>query len=199
MKEKKLLAEVYSANLTGRRGSKAIAWRLGEEESVVRNELSKLKKKGLVTGTVTRPRLTAKGRRKIVVVFVGGGFEIIHTGHLYTLEQAKGLGDVLAGVLARDSTIRKRKGREPVTSEVERLALMASMRPVDAAIIGVEGNIYESMEKIGPDIVTLGYDQYHSEEDIKKEARKRGMRLKVVRLKAIDLDVKTSKILAEFI
>jgi FAD synthetase len=199
MKEKRLLAEVYSANLTNRGGSKAIARRLGETESKVRNELSQLMKAGLVEGTLERPRLTQQGRRKIKVIFVGGSFEIIHTGHLYALEQARRMGDVLAVVLARDSTIRKRKGREPVTHEEGRLALMSSLRLVDAAIIGVEGNIYESMEKIGPDVVTLGYDQYHSEKDIRLEAKKRGMRLKVVRLKAKDFDAKTSKILAEFI
>jgi FAD synthetase len=199
MKEKRFLAEVYSANLTNRRGSKAIASRLGESESTVRKELSRLMKAGLVEGTMTRPRLTAKGRRKIKVIFHGGSFEIIHTGHLYTLKQAREMGDVLAVVLARDSTIRKRKGREPVTHEKDRLALISSLRLVDAAIVGVEGNIYESMEKIGPDVVTLGYDQYHSENDIRREAKKRGMRLKVMRLKAKDFDAKTSKILAEFI
>lgn len=154
---------------------------------------------GLVSGSASRPRLTEKGRRRIKVIFTGGSFEIMHPGHLYTVEQAKKMGDVLIVVLARSSTIRKRKGREPVANEHERLALMSSLRQVDAAIVGVEGSIYESMEKVCPDVVALGYDQYHAEEDIRREAVERGMRLKVVRLKALNTDFKTSKILAEFV
>lgn len=157
-----------------------------------------MKAKGLVEGRTSRPKLTAKGRRKIKVVFMGGSFEIIHTGHLYTIAQAKKLGDVLVVVVARDSTIIKRKGREPISSEQDRLALLTSLRAVDAAILGVEGNIYDSLERVKPDVVALGYDQYHAEADIAREAWRRGMHLKVVRLGALSPGVKTSKILAEF-
>lgn len=199
MDNKRLLGEVFCAELTNRRGTSRIARRLNESEAEVRRQLSSLKRKGLVAGSASRPRLTEKGRKRIRVIFTGGSFEIMHPGHLYTIEQAKRLGDVLVAVLARSSTIRARKGREPVAQEPERLALMSSMRQVDAAILGVEGSIYETMEKVGPDVVALGYDQYHAEEDIRREAVKRGMRLKVVRLKALNTDFKTSKILAEFI
>ncbi len=157
-----------------------------------------MKAEGLVEGRTSRPKLTAKGRRKIKVVFMGGSFEIIHTGHLYTIAQAKKLGDVLVVVVARDSTIMKRKGREPISSEQDRLALLTSLRAVDAAILGVEGNIYDSLERVKPDVVALGYDQYHAEADIAREAGRRGMHLKVVRLGALSPGVKTSKILAEF-
>jgi cytidyltransferase-like protein len=172
---------------------------MDESEAVVKRQLASLRRKGLIGGSASRPYLTERGRRRIKVVFIGGGFEIIHPGHLYTIEQAKRLGDVLTVVLARSSTIRRRKGREPVAKEPDRLALMSSLRPVDAAILGGKGDIYQTLEKVGPDVVALGYDQHHAENDIKHEAFRRGMRLKVVRLKAMDPDVKTSKIVAEFI
>lgn len=199
MKEKKLLCEVFCAALTNRHDGKAIASRLGESDMAVERELASLRKKGLVAGSKSRPRLTDKGRSRIKVVFTGGGYEIIHPGHLYTIEEAKKLGDVLVLVLARNTTIRKRKGREPVASETDRLALMSSLRQVDAAILGSEGSIYETLERVKPDVVALGYDQHHVEAEIVSEAKKRGMRVKVVRLSALDVDIKTSKILAEFI
>ena len=199
MDEKKFLGEVFCANLTNHRSSGHIAKRLGETKTVVERQLTLLRKKGLVAGSPSSPRLTEKGRRKIKVVFTGGSYEIVHPGHLYTIEQAKKLGDVLVLVLARSSTIRKRKGREPVTQEADRLALTSSLRQVDAAILGVKGSIYETLQRVKPDVVALGYDQYHAETDIRREARKRGMHLKVARLAALDFDVKTSKILAEFI
>jgi len=199
LREKRLLGEVFCARLMNRRSPGWIAARMDESEAAVARELSLLRKKGLVAGSASRPRLTGKGRSEIRVVFMGGGFEIIHPGHLYTIEQAKSLGDVLVIVLARSSTIRKRKGREPVAKEPERLALMSSLRLVDAAILGAKGSIYQTMERVWPDVVALGYDQHHAERDILEEAAKRHMRLKVVRLKAMDPDVKTSKIVAEFI
>jgi cytidyltransferase-like protein len=132
------------------------------------------------------------------VVFIGGGFEVIHLGHLYTIEKAKALGDVLIVSVARDSTIRKRKKREPVAKEEERVKLLSSMRQVDAAILGVEGDIYETLEKVAPDVVALGYDQYHMETEVAKEAARRGMKIRVVRLDSPYPNVKTSSLLNEF-
>ena len=199
MKEKRLLGEVFSAQLTNHCSLRWIAARMDEREATVRRELALLRKEGLVTGSASRPRLTKKGRSRIKVVFTGGGYEIIHPGHLYTMEQAKSLGDVLVVVLARSSTIRRRKGREPVAKESDRLALMSSLRLVDAAILGARGSIYQTLERVGPDVVALGYDQHHAEKDIRREASMRRMRLRVVRLKAMDPSIKTSKIVAEFI
>jgi len=199
LKEKRLLGEVFSAQLTNHRSLRWIAARMDEREATVRRELALLRKEGLVAGSASRPRLTKKGRSRIKVVFTGGGYEIIHPGHLYTMEQAKSLGDVLVVVLARSSTIRRRKGREPVAKESDRLALVSSLRLVDAAVLGARGSIYQTLERVGPDVVALGYDQHHAEKDIRREASMRRMRLRVVRLKAMDPSIKTSKIVAEFI
>lgn len=198
MNDKRILGEVFSLQLTNRASSKALARRLDESTRELARRISSLKTKGLLEGSASHLRLTTEGREKFKVVFIGGGFEIIHHGHLYTIAQAKKLGDVLVVVVARDSTIRKRKGRDPISSEQERLALLTSLRAVDAAILGVEGNIYESLEKVKPDFVALGYDQYHAEAEIEKEAARRGMRLKVVRLGAMAPGIKTSKIMTEF-
>src|SRR3990172_525076 len=46
--------------------------------------------------------LTEAGRKRIVVVFTGGVFDIIHPGHIYTLSSAKNLGDVLVVTVATD-------------------------------------------------------------------------------------------------
>jgi len=179
----------------GKATTKKLAQRMDVESSEITPALKRLRTKGLVERDSDGARLTVKGRRRIRVVFIGGGFEVIHPGHLYTVSEAKKLGDVLVVVAARDSTIRRHKGREPISSEEERLALLASLRPVDAAILGVEGDIYETLERVRPDIVALGYDQYHAEEEILNEGRRRGMKLEVVRLGALRSRVKTSKLL----
>jgi cytidyltransferase-like protein len=197
--EKQILGAVFSLGL-------------GEHEPTIR-EVSKridigtldasrkvhaLRKKGLVKLQRGRVSITPKGRRKIKVVFIGGGFEVIHRGHLYTISKAKSLGDVLVVVVARDSTIRERKKREPISDENERAVLLSSLRQVDAAILGVEGNIYDTLEKVNPDLVALGYDQHHMESEIEKEGKARGIKLKVVRLDSPNPSLKTSALLKEF-
>jgi FAD synthetase len=131
------------------------------------------------------------------VVFIGGGFEVIHAGHIHTITQAKSLGDVLVVVLARDATIRKRKGRDPVSPESARLKALRSLRQVDAAILGVEGDIYDTLQRVGPDVVALGYDQHHQEEEIVREAKSRGIEIDVVRLDSPAPSLKTTRLLQQ--
>jgi FAD synthetase len=150
------------------------------------------KKKG------ARLMLAESGRRKITVVLIGGAFEIIHPGHVYTIREAKALGDVLVVVVATDRTVRKNKRREPITDEATRVELVSAIRYVDLAILGNQGSIYETLEKVRPDIVALGYDQHHNAEEIKREGRRRGIDLQTHRLSTLRPDLKTTKILAEF-
>jgi cytidyltransferase-like protein len=198
--EKKTLGAVYSLELLeGTAKIRGLAHNLGLTTSEARTRLNSLRGRGLIEVSGATIQLTKRGRRSIKVVFIGGGFEVLHAGHLYTLGRAKSLGDVLVAVVARDSTIMKRKGRKPITSENQRVKLLSALRPVDAAILGREGNIYDTLEMVGPDIVALGYDQYHRIGEISKEARKRGLkRLAVVRLDSPRPTLKTSRLLQEF-
>ncbi len=186
---------MFSLGLQGRATLKELAGHLGTDEKEASKEARLLIHGGLLKSEGGRLAITEKGRKRIKVVFIGGGFEVIHQGHLYTVDKAKNLGDVLVVAVARDSTIRKRKKRDPVSDENQRVKLLSSLRQVDAAILGVEGDIYRTLEKVRPDVVALGYDQYHLESDIEREGSNRGMTLKVVRLDSPYPQVKTSALL----
>jgi FAD synthetase len=198
MDNKHTLAAIFSMGIKGEVADAAgLARRLGLRVREATEEIDALKKAGMVELDGKSARLTPRGRRSIRVVFIGGGFELIHYGHVYTISKAKSLGDVLVVAVARDSTIRKRKKREPLINEGDRVMLLSSLRDVDAAILGVKGDIYVTLQKVDPDIVALGYDQYHMEDEIKREAGKRGMKLKVIRLDSPYPHIKTTKILRE--
>ncbi len=198
MDNKHTLAELFALQVKGERAdADSLSKRLGLRLEEAREEIDELQRLGLVRTVGKSARLTPKGRKAIRVVFIGGGFELIHYGHVYTISKAKGLGDVLVVSVARDSTIRRRKKREPIINEEDRVRLLSSLRQVDAAILGVEGDIYVTLEKVKPDIVALGYDQYHLEEEVKSEAAKRGMKLRVVRLDSPYPKLKTTRILKE--
>jgi cytidyltransferase-like protein len=198
MDNKRTLAAIFSMELKGETANpRALAKRLGLRLGEAKRELDRLRGAGLVETRGRSAKLTSEGRKSIRVVFIGGGFELIHYGHVYTISKAKSLGDALVVSVARDSTIRKRKKREPLVSEEDRVRLLSSLREVDAAILGVEGDIYVTLQKVKPDIVALGYDQYHMEDEVRREAEKRGMKLKVVRLDSPYPHIKTTKILKE--
>ncbi len=114
-------------------------------------------------------------------VMASGVFDLIHPGHISYLNQAKSMGDHLTVVVASDATVRKKK-HEPVTPEAMRAMIVGSLKPVDEAIVGGEGDIFDTVAKVRPDIIVLGYDQNFSEEDLAKQLSDRGFKdVKVVR------------------
>lgn len=136
----------------------------------------------------------------MVRVMATGVFDIIHLGHLHYLEESKRLGDELVVVVATDTTVRKRK-HEPITPEKMRLELVASLKPVDKAVLGREGgDIFEIVRELKPNIITIGYDQPFEERTLEQELAKRGLEVKVVRMPHLDHDLDgTRKIISKII
>jgi FAD synthetase len=110
-----------------------------------------------------------------------GTFDLLHMGHIYYLKEAKKLGDKLVVVVATDKTVRRLK-HEPVNPEEIRLNLIKELKVVDEAYLGHEDDIYEIVEEIKPDIIALGFDQLHDENNIRGQLKKRKLNAKVVRL-----------------
>lgn len=119
-------------------------------------------------------------------VIAFGAFDPLHEGHKDFLRQAKELGDHLMVVVAHDSAIRAHKGREPHSSEEERMSAVRALPFVDEVILGREAvNQYHLLGEIEFNIVALGYNQKPSDEEVREELDQRGKRqVKVVRLKA---------------
>ncbi|MFY9638011.1 MAG: adenylyltransferase/cytidyltransferase family protein [Methanobacterium sp.] len=114
-----------------------------------------------------------------------GTFDLIHPGHGYYLEESKKVGGDdarLVVVVARDSTVRSRK-RIPVVAEKQRLEVVKMMKPVDEACLGSEIDMFKVVEKIKPDIITIGADQNYDITALKNELIKRDINAEVVKIK----------------
>ncbi|KQC03689.1 MAG: FAD synthase [Methanoculleus sp. SDB] len=118
----------------------------------------------------------------MVRVVATGTFDILHPGHLYYLEQSRSLGDELHVIVARDQNVRHKP--RPVIPEEQRLAMVAALKPVDAARLGDREDMFRPIADIHPDIITLGYNQHFSEERLETELRQRGISARVVRTEA---------------
>ena len=133
--------------------------------------------------------LLAPGRSKIKVVLAGGVYDILHLGQLTVLAEAKTYGDVLVVVVATDVTVETLKGRRPVFPEEDRRALVDSLKPVDAAILGYEdvGMGYEQViDEVKPDVIALGYDQDSLARTITELVKRKKLKIEIVRLSKFD-------------
>jgi FAD synthetase len=125
-------------------------------------------------------------KKKKRVVLASGTFDLLHLGHVRFLEEAKKAGGKnaeLVVIVARDSTVKARKGKKPVMPEDQRRALVESLKVVDEAILGLEDfSIDNVIEKIKPDVIAVGHDQDGIEREVLKAVKKRKVAIEVVRI-----------------
>ncbi|MEM3731819.1 MAG: adenylyltransferase/cytidyltransferase family protein [Candidatus Bathyarchaeia archaeon] len=125
-------------------------------------------------------------RRKVVLA--SGTFDLLHLGHVKYLEEAKKAGGEnaeLIVIVARDSTVEKRKGVKPVIPENQRRALVEALKVVDEAILGYEEfDMGRVIEKIRPDVIALGHDSHLTglEQAVKKYVAEKGLNIKIVKI-----------------
>jgi len=117
-------------------------------------------------------------------VLAGGVFDIIHPGHIHTLNAAKALGDVLVVAIATDKTAQKMKKRQPLHNQELRRELVNCLSMVDRTVIGHEDDIFETVREIKPDIIALGYDQVHQEQFISDGCKRINLDVRIVRLQS---------------
>lgn len=139
-----------------------------------------------------RETLTELGRSSLKVVLAGGVFDIIHPGHIHTLNAAKELGDVLVVVIATDKTAEKMKKRLPLHSQDQRKMLVDSLSVVDLSVVGHEADIFKTVDFIRPQIIALGYDQVHQEKSITEGCKKINLDVTVARLQSPIPEVSSS-------
>jgi len=132
------------------------------------------------------------------IVLAGGVFDIIHPGHINTLNAAKKLGDTLVVVVATDKTALKMKKRKPLHSAELRQELVSSLSMVDLCIIGDEDDIFKTVDLVKPQIIALGYDQTHQEKYITEGCRKINLDVTVARLESPRPETSSSLIQKEY-
>ena len=120
------------------------------------------------------------------VVLASGTFDLLHFGHVKYLEEAKKAGGKnaeLIVIVARDSTVEKRKGKKTVMPEDQRRSLVESLKVVDEAILGFEDfSIDKVIERINPDVIAVGHDQDGIERDVRKAVAEKKYNVQVAKI-----------------
>ena len=117
----------------------------------------------LGTSTVSKDEVASleasKGNKEQVIVFTNGCFDIIHSGHLDLLKEARSYGDKLIVGLNSDKSISKLKGPDrPIIGQSERKKILSALKFVDEVIIFNEENPLKLIKKLKPSILVKGAD-----------------------------------------
>jgi rfaE bifunctional protein nucleotidyltransferase chain/domain/rfaE bifunctional protein kinase chain/domain len=98
-------------------------------------------------------------RRGGTVVATGGCFDLLHPGHVATLEGARALGDCLVVLLNSDASVSRLKGPgRPVVPERDRARVLSALRCVDAVVVFDEDTPEAALRRLQPDVFTKGGD-----------------------------------------
>jgi rfaE bifunctional protein nucleotidyltransferase chain/domain len=93
------------------------------------------------------------------VVFTNGCFDILHSGHLKYLFNAKNLGDILIVAVNSDDSVKRLKGKKrPIVSLKDRMEMLAGLKPVDFVTWFEEDTPYNIIKILKPNILVKGGD-----------------------------------------
>ena len=97
--------------------------------------------------------------KDLKVVATNGCFDILHIGHVRSLQKAKTMGDVLVIGINSDSSVKKLKGEDrPIVNENERAEILAGLSCVDFVTIFNETTAEKFLEVLKPDIYVKGQE-----------------------------------------
>lgn len=120
-------------------------------------------------------RLRAGGRR---LVATGGCFDIVHAGHVATLQAARRLGDALVVLVNSDDSVRRLKGpSRPVVTARDRARVLEAFDCVDAVVVFEEDDPRHALERLRPDVWAKGGDYGDAELPEAEVVRRHGGRL----------------------
>ena len=92
-------------------------------------------------------------------VFTNGCFDILHSGHVQYLTEAKELGDILILGLNSDSSVKRLKGKDrPINNEQERAVVLSALYSISYIVIFEDDTPYKLINHIKPDILVKGGD-----------------------------------------
>jgi rfaE bifunctional protein nucleotidyltransferase chain/domain len=98
-------------------------------------------------------------RRKERVVFTNGCFDLLHIGHVRSLEQARRLGDRLLVAINTDASVRALKGSgRPLVPLRQRMEVVAALECVDWVIQFREPTPLSAIQALRPDVLAKGGD-----------------------------------------
>ena len=105
------------------------------------------------------PALESRRREGLRICFTNGCFDLLHAGHIESLEFARAQGDLLVVGLNSDSSVRQIKGEgRPVYPASDRARILAALEAVDYVVVFDEPRAENIIRAVRPDVLVKGED-----------------------------------------
>lgn len=115
------------------------------------------------------------------IVFTNGCFDLIHSGHIKLLQDARKFGEILVVGVNTDKSVRSIKGpKRPVLGETERAHILASLDAVDYVVLFNETTPLRLIGELKPDVLVKGDDYKKNEVVGAKVVEKYGGEVRLV-------------------
>lgn len=93
------------------------------------------------------------------IVFTNGVFDVLHKGHIASLNEAAEFGEILIVALNSDESVKRLKGpARPINDEQARALIIASLLQTDAVVIFEEDTPLKLIIELMPDVLVKGGD-----------------------------------------
>jgi D-beta-D-heptose 7-phosphate kinase/D-beta-D-heptose 1-phosphate adenosyltransferase len=115
----------------------------------------------------TLQRLRLAGKR---IVMTNGCFDLLHPGHVASLEEARKQGDCLLVAVNSDRSVRELKGPgRPIIAQQGRTEMLAALACVDYVVVFDDASVAGLVDRVQPDVLVKA-DQYAVEQVVGHES-----------------------------
>lgn len=162
------ISNIAAGVVVGKVGTAPIT--LSELNEALRNSESGLSVESKIRNFDEAIELVRRWRKDgLKIVFTNGCFDLLHVGHIYSLEEAKRKGDKLIVGLNSDDSVRRLKGKgRPLIPQEDRARMLAALEFVDCVVIFNEDTPERLISLIRPDVLVKGGD-YKIEDVVGRE------------------------------
>ena len=157
LKQAVQLANISAGIVVAKTGT-AVAYANDILEALIKRKLQNEEIKVLsIKSAVERTKFWRS--QKFKIGFTNGCFDLLHPGHIATINAAKAACDKLIVGLNNNASVRRLKGNErPVQSEEIRAQILSSLMNVDAVVVFSEDTPVKILENLKPDVFIKGGD-----------------------------------------
>lgn len=119
--------------------------------------------------------------KKKKVIFTNGCFDLLHSGHIHLIREAKKQGDVFIVAVNEDESIRKIKGgSRPIFPLEERLEVLEAIGDIDYLVTFSEETPQRIIAALLPDVLVKGGDWKPEDVVGKREVENAGGRVVII-------------------
>lgn len=157
LKDCAMLANIAAGISVGKLGTAAIT--AAEIEHALMLNQSHPQQSGVLTQSQLMAAVAVCKQHRQRIVMTNGCFDVLHTGHLSYLAEAKALGDKLIVAVNDDASVKRLKGpSRPLNRLADRMKALAALRYVDYVVSFSEDTPQNLIQAVLPNILVKGGD-----------------------------------------